>query len=568
MLLLQNLKLNYDASMDVLEKRVRKMLRVPFQSMEILRRSLDARDKSDIKYVYTIRVDTGKTPEEEKRILKQINNKNVMLTDGKEYEFPFAFSPKNETGNAILNTSEKHSENLEYHDDTNEFRPLIIGAGPAGYFAALELARAGFRPILCERGKTVEERTMDVNTFWETGLLLPDSNVSFGEGGAGTFSDGKLFTGNKDRSGRIRHLLKEFVRFGASPEIAYDAKPHIGTDVLVKIMKNMRREIEACGGEILFQTCLIDLLQEETSFESKKYPIYRAISKQKEQKFDIITSSIILAVGNGARDTFRMLHSFGLAMEAKPFAMGLRLEHPQSLIDHNMLGDASPLYPADYKLVHHTEDGRAVFSFCMCPGGYVVNASTEPEMLCVNGMSYSGRDGVNANSAIVVSISPPEQASVFWGMEFQRELEKRFYEAGNGQIPVQRLGDFIKGEKTASLGSVTPQTKGSYTLAELSHCLPNDMVEAIIEAIRSFDRYCPGFWMEDAILSGIEARTSSPIRIIRDESGQSVSHPGIIPAGEGAGYAGGITSSGADGIRAAEAAAEYILGKYQHSVSK
>ncbi len=556
MILLQNIKIPYNAKGEELERRVKKMLKAPFSSYEILRRSLDARDKSDIRYVYTIRVDTGRTEEEEQRLIRKINNKNVMLTNGKEYSFPFTPSP-----------------DLHLRE---EDRPVIIGAGPAGYFAALMLSSAGLRPILYERGKEVEERTVDVQRFWDKGILDTESNVSFGEGGAGTFSDGKLFTGNKDRSGMIRFLLKEFVHFGARPETAYDARPHIGTDVLVKIMENMRKEILSSGGEIFFQTCLtgitechketisdntLDIPPDRALFREKsdENPIYRLELRQRGSILVRNTRAVILAVGNSARDTFRLFHEYGLAMEAKPFAMGLRLEHPQSLIDRNMLGDASALYPADYKLVHHTEDGRAVFSFCMCPGGYVVNASSEPEMLCVNGMSYSGRGGVNANSAIVVSLTPPEGASPFWGMEFQQELEKRFYEAGNGLIPVQRLGDFIKGEVTEKFGSVIPQTRGAYKSAELSHILPEDMKEAIISAIKSFDRHCPGFFMEDAVLSGIEARTSSPVRMLRNESGQSISHAGIFPAGEGAGYAGGITSSGADGIRAAEAAAGYIL---------
>ena len=505
--------------------------------VRILRRSLDSRKQDRIHYHISAGV-FGFSPEEENKILKNSKHNNVMLTKEKEYHFPCSISDGAGEKSVL---SEKD-------------RPVIIGTGPAGYFAGYVLAAAGFRPILLERGKAVEDRARDVNSFWDGGTLNPESNVSFGEGGAGTFSDGKLYTGNKDKDGAQAFVLKAFHQLGAPEQITYDAKPHIGTDVLYKIMQNLRKALTDAGGEIRFSNCVTDIRRSGDR--------YLLTVQNEDMETELSTPAVLLAIGHSARDTFAMLDRRGLAMEQKPFAVGLRVEHPRVMIDHARYGDFASMLPAaDYKLVCHTKEDRAVFSFCMCPGGYVVNASTEPDGVVVNGMSYSGRSGPNSNSAIVVNVLPSDIPGdePMDAVTFQRELERAFFRVGEGAVPVQRFGDFTENRATTQLGSITPCIKGKIHLSNLRECLPEHLSRAIIEAMSSFEKDIPGFSGSDTILSGIESRTSSPVRILRDEQLQAEHFPGLFPCGEGAGYAGGILSAAVDGIHAAERLAAYLL---------
>ena len=537
MLQIRNIKLNVSYTQKDLIRACEKVLRKrPLPDVRILRRSLDSRKKDHIFYLVSAGV-FGLSEAEEKKIIRMVNDNNIMLTNRKKYVFPYSNMP--------LETDQ---------------RPIIIGTGPAGYFAGYVLANAGFRPILLERGKPVEERSADVNAFWDGGPLDPESNVSFGEGGAGTFSDGKLYTGNKDKDGIQQFVLETFHHYGAPKEITFDAKPHIGTDVLYRIMQNMRRAILDAGGEILFSHRVTEISRIHKGTEFSGYRV-SGISGDPDHSFQFETPAVVLAIGHSARDTFAMLLNHGLQMEKKPFAMGLRIEHPRTLIDHARFGDLAGILPAaDYKLVAHTTEDRAVFSFCMCPGGYVVNASTEDGGTVVNGMSYSGRSSRNSNSAIVVNVLPGDIPgdSPMDAVEFQRNLERSFYQAGQGNVPVQRLGDFCENRTGPLSESFQPCIKGKYQTANLRDCLPDTLSRAIIEAMPVFDREIPGFAMDDAILSGIESRTSSPVRILRDESLQATDHPGFFPCGEGAGYAGGIMSAAVDGIRVAEKVAEML----------
>ncbi len=545
MITVQNIKLPVTYRKKDLTEYCEKILKCrSLPEVKILRRSLDARNREQIHYHISAAV-TGFSPEEEKQIMRRVHNKNIMLTNERKYAFPV----QNNDGPA------------------EESRPVIIGTGPAGYFAGLMLARAGFRPILIERGKEVEQRKKDVEHFWETGILDTESNVSFGEGGAGTFSDGKLYTGNKDKDGAQKLVLDTFHRFGAPEEITYDAKPHIGTDVLYGIMQNMRKEITELGGEIHFshQLCGIEEIEAGEKGHSQYKLTIKKLCKQdgEDDALIITTPAVIPAIGHSARDTFGMLGEFGLMMEQKPFAMGLRIEHPREMIDHLRYGNATDelhLPAADYKLTCHTSSGRAVFSFCMCPGGYVVNASTEKSGTVVNGMSYSGRSGKNSNSALVVNILPEDIPGdePMDAVAFQRELEQRFHSLGDGRVPVQRWEDFCNDRASEGMVSVEPQIKGEYTPANLRKGLPEMLSHAIIEAVPVFAKELPGFDMPDAVLSGIESRTSSPVRMIRNDELQAVEHPGIFPCGEGAGYAGGIMSAAVDGIHVAEKTAGYL----------
>ena len=518
-----------------IEKVIWKKLKgASFKDWKIYKRSLDSRRKNDIHYVLTLHINLA-DPSKEASLIKKINNKNIMSTKEAEYRFP-----------TVLDASIR-----------DEDRPVIAGAGPAGYFAAIYLAEAGFRPIVIERGKAVEDRSRDVESFWNGGSLNPESNVSFGEGGAGTFSDGKLYTGNKNKGGYFTEVLNAFHRFGAAPEITYDAKPHIGTDVLKTVIKNMRDYIISKGGEVRFGNRLEGI--EDLGDGSYKLSVS---STDTGEKSEIVTKTLILAIGHSARDTMRMLIDKGFNMEQKPYAVGLRVEHKREMIDKAMYGEMADKLPAaDYKLTYHAENGRAVFSFCMCPGGYVVNSSSEPGHLVINGMSYSGRNGENSNTAMIVGVTPddfegdtPEDA-----IRYQEKLERSFFEVEGGKIPVQRLEDFTEQRKTEALGKVTPQIKGEYALSEISHLLPEELREALTESFESFGRTIQGYDDPDTVLSGIESRTSSPVRIVRNELMMADGFPGILPIGEGAGYAGGITSAAADGIKAAEKAAEYIL---------
>lgn len=511
-----------------LEDKIRKILHLKkseFIKYQILKQSIDARKKPDVYYSYIIDVEV----EQESAILRRAGKKNTRIQkleqQKKNYSTPVH-------GNEIL-----------------PHKPVIVGAGPAGLFCAWLLAKEGYRPIILERGAPVEERVRDVQNFWETGKLNPDSNVQFGEGGAGTFSDGKLNTLVKDAYGRNRFVLETFVRFGAPEQILYEQKPHIGTDILTKVIRNMRDEIIAFGGEIRFHSRLSGIglklletqsLQEITVNEGEKIPV----------------ETLVIAIGHSARDTFQMLYESGLPMQAKAFAVGVRIEHPQRMIQEVQYGPvwAERLPAASYKLAEKTGDGRGVYTFCMCPGGYVVNASSEEHLLAVNGMSYSGRAGDNANSAVIVTVTPEDygDSHPLAGIGFQRRLESLAYQEGRGKIPVQCFGDFCRNQKTIRLGEIHPQAKGGYRLANVRAIFPKDLSDALEKGIYAMEKKISGFAREDALLSGVESRTSSPVRLLRSETMESKIE-GIYPCGEGAGYAGGIMSAAMDGLKVAEA---------------
>ncbi|MES1241587.1 MAG: NAD(P)/FAD-dependent oxidoreductase [Acidobacteriota bacterium] len=433
-------------------------------------------------------------------------------------------------------------------------RPIVIGLGPCGLFAGLLLAEMGFRPLILERGKAVRERTVDTFGLWNKGELDPESNVQFGEGGAGTFSDGKLYSQIKDPGHRGRKVLQEFVEAGAPPEILYVSKPHIGTFRLVKMVETMRAKIESLGGEIRFGSRVEDLIVEE----GRLHGVVIAGGADGER---LDAGKVVLAVGHSARDTFAMLHRRGVAIEAKPFSIGFRIEHPQALIDRCRYGPQAghPLLgAADYKLVHHCRNGRSVYSFCMCPGGTVVAAASEPGGVVTNGMSQYSRDERNANSGIVVGITPDDYpGGPLAGIELQRHWERRAFELGGGtyEAPGQLVGDFLAGRPSTDFGSVLPSYRPGVRLGDLSTGLPDYAIEAIREALPAFGRTIPGFAMNDALLTAVETRTSSPVRIPRNEDFQSLNTEGLYPAGEGAGYAGGILSAAVDGIKVAEAVA-------------
>jgi uncharacterized protein len=438
-------------------------------------------------------------------------------------------------------------------------RPLVIGTGPCGLLAGLLLAQMGFRPILLERGKAVRERTRDTWGLWRKGQLNPESNVQFGEGGAGTFSDGKLYSQIKDPKHHGRKVLEEFVKAGAPPEILYVSKPHIGTFKLVSMVEHMRANIESLGGEFHFNSRVEDLDIED----GQLHGVVLADGTR------IASDHVVLAVGHSARDSFAMLHARGVFIEPKPFSIGLRIEHPQSLIDRCRFGEQAGnpiLGAADYKLVHHCANGRSVYSFCMCPGGTVVAAASEPGRVVTNGMSQYSRNERNANAAIVVGVTPgdfPGEAAMnpLAGIEFQRHWEEAAFDAGGGDYsaPAQRVGDFLAGRPSRGTGAVVPSYTPGVHWTDLSTCLPDYAVAAIREALPAFDRQIPGFAMDDAVLTGVETRTSSPIRIRRGDDHQSVNTRGLYPAGEGAGYAGGILSAAVDGIEIAEALALNML---------
>ena len=496
-------------------------------SFRIVRQSIDARKKPEIRLVYTVDV---RVKGSEKKVLAACRkDSNVGPSDGVRYRFP------------------------EPGKETLHGRPVIVGTGPAGLFCGYLLARAGYRPLLLERGEDVESRIGRVEEFWKTGKLAPDSNVQFGEGGAGTFSDGKLNTLVKDRDGRNAEVLRIFAENGAPEAICYEARPHVGTDVLARVVKSMRERILSWGGEVRFGAKVTDLLIREG----------RVCGVACENGEQIESGAVVLAIGHSARDTFAMLLEKGIPMEAKSFAVGFRVEHPQELINLSQYGQKAPekLPPASYKLTARTSEGRGVYSFCMCPGGYVVNASSEPGRLAVNGMSYSGRNGKNANSAIIVSVTPEDYGAdgPLSGICFQRMLEERAFRAADGMVPVQRYADYAErsgGERRARFvpEDFAPAVKGRWKPADLRRILPPPVRKAFLEGMEAFDRIIPGFADDAVCLSGVESRTSSPVRIPRDESLQS-SVRGLYPCGEGAGYAGGITSAAMDGMRAAEAIA-------------
>ena len=439
-------------------------------------------------------------------------------------------------------------------------RPVVIGAGPCGYFAALILAEMGFRPILIERGKIVRERTKDTFAFWRKRELNPESNAQFGEGGAGTFSDGKLYSGVKDPRHLGRKVLNEFVEAGAPDDILYAAKPHIGTFRLVSMIEHLREKIEGLGGEFRFGTRVERILIGKSKSGERQVE-----GVQLSDGTTLAADHIVLAVGHSARDTFQMLHDEGVYLEAKPFSIGFRIEHPQSLIDRCRFGPNAGnklLGAADYKIVHHASNGRSVYSFCMCPGGTVVATASEPGRVVTNGMSQYSRAERNANAGIVVGITPADYPGhPLAGIAFQRHWEERAFEAGgrNYSAPGQRVGDFIAGRASTALGTVTPSYKPSVTPTDLSTCLPDYAIMAIREALPAFDKQIPDFSMADAVLTGVETRTSSPISIRRGEDFQSINTRGLYPAGEGAGYAGGILTAAIDGIKVAEAVARATI---------
>lgn len=524
-----------------LHKEAAKILRVSekeIHSIQIIKRSLDARKKPDLFYSYVIDVSVDK----EDKILKQAKRTKDgrLVLNGhaitKETPFTYTFPVTMENGSVTC-------------------RPVIIGMGPAGLFAAYFLAKAGFRPIILERGKSVDDRQNDVETFWETGKLDPESNVQFGEGGAGTFSDGKLNTLVKDKYGRNREVLRLLVAFGASEDILYDAKPHVGTDVLKNVVRNMRNAIIEYGGEVRFESKVTDLILDDGELTGV------VINKEEQIK----TNAAILAVGHSARDTFSLLLEKQIPMEAKPFAVGLRVEHSQQMMNTCQYGAGNDDMPAAaYKVAAKTGDGRGVYSFCMCPGGYVVNASSEDKRLCVNGMSYSQRNGKNANSAIIVTVTPDDFGNgALDGVKFQRELEEKAYKAGNGKVPVQTYQSFCSAvlhtpEKPDAGATFAPAIKGQYTYADITGILPSFLNRGIMEGMEQFGKEIKGFNRPDTLLSAVESRTSSPVRILRDDMTLQSQVCGLYPCGEGAGYAGGITSAAMDGIKVAEAVARAL----------
>jgi hypothetical protein len=497
-------------------------------AFNVFKRGYDARKRDGIVLVYTIDV----TVRDDAAILAKFPaDSHVKIAPDTSYRF------------------------VAHLQEAPDLRPVIVGFGPCGLMAGLVLAQMGFRPIILERGKKVRERTKDTWALWRKGQLDPESNVQFGEGGAGTFSDGKLYSQIKDPKHYGRKVLAEFVKAGAPEEILYVSKPHIGTFRLVKMVENMRAQIEALGGEIRFQQQVTDVLIEDGHI--------RGITLATGQQ--LRTNHVILALGHSARDTFKMLHERGVFMEQKPFSLGFRIEHPQALIDQARFGKhaGNPLLgAADYKLVHHAKNGRDVYSFCMCPGGQVVAATSEVGRVVTNGMSQYSRAERNANAGIVVGITPTDYpGNPLAGMEFQRQWESRAYELGgsNYAAPGQLVGDFIKGIASTQLGSVEPSYQPGVQLTNLATSLPTYAIEAIREALPAFENQIRGFSMYDAVLTGVETRTSSPLRMTRDQGMQSLNVKGLFPAGEGAGYAGGILSAGVDGIRVAEALATQMM---------
>lgn len=512
---------------DGIRKRKRKLQvsQKDIKKIEITKKSIDARKKEQVSYSYSVRVEVPKDME------KKICNMNLPdITQASERKY--YFQPCGET-------------RLSHP-------PVIAGMGPAGLFLGLMLSEAGFCPVILEQGGDVEERLLSVENFWKTGNLDIHSNVQFGEGGAGTFSDGKLNTMVKDTVGRNRLVLELFVKYGAPPDILYKNKPHIGTDKLRDIVKNMRRRMQELGACIYFHTKL-------TNIESNdgRVAAVEAEALETSGKIRIPCEVLVLAIGHSARDTFGMLKEKQLWMQPKPFAIGVRVEHPQELINRVQYGSAAKYLPAaDYKLTHQARNGRSIYSFCMCPGGYVLNASSEQGMTAVNGMSNYARDGRNANSALIVTVSPNDFGStdVLSGVEFQRKWERAAFLAGNGKIPVQLYGDLLDGKVSTGFGAILPDMMGNYQFADMRQCLPAEVTASLLEGMEAFDKKIPGFGNREAVFSGVETRTSSPVRILRNEQYQA-NIRGIYPCGEGAGYAGGITSAAMDGIRVYEAVA-------------
>lgn len=502
---------------------------IPSFSYKIVRKSIDARKKPDIFYIYTVAVSfDGK---QEDYIIKKCKCKNASFYN------PVIYEPKINIKHNCLK------------------RPIIVGEGPAGLFAGLILSRAGLNPIIIERGDNVDNRVEKVENFWLNGSIDEETNVQFGEGGAGTFSDGKLNTLVKDKTGKNQFVLDTFVLHGADSACAYDAKPHVGTDVLKNVVSSIRNEIIQNGGSVVNLCKLTDLVVKNDRIDSI------IVNNTSSEKEIIETDDLILAIGHSARDTFRMLYDRGLNIEQKNFALGIRIQHPQKMINESQYGQGynEDLPPSPYKVTNHTSNGRDVFSFCMCPGGYVVNASSINGHTCVNGMSYSDRGSENANSALIVAVDRKDFGSEdpLAGVMLQERLEKEAFELSNGCIPVQLFKDYCENRESEGFLSVKPMFKGKTAFSNLRKLFPEEINEALIESINKFSYTIEGFNDDDAILAAVESRTSSPIRILRDEKLES-NIKGIYPCGEGAGYAGGIMSAAMDGIKVAEA----IINKY------
>lgn len=541
---------------DVLKKKAAKLLRITENDIEdivIMRQSIDARKKPQIVDVFMIDVSVKGASDKkaEEKVVSRAKDKGITVVTSVTYNFLERAGIEGDMPSKALDT-----------------RIAVIGSGPAGLFCAYMLASNGFKPVVFERGADVDKRQEIVEKFWETGKLDTRTNVQFGEGGAGTFSDGKLNTMVKDKDGRGRKALSLFTAFGADSKIMYDAKPHIGTDVLRKVVKNMRNEIISLGGEFRFETQVTDIVL------SKDGGVKALVANGAEIPFDIA----VLAIGHSARDTFSMLKDREVSMQKKPFAVGFRVEHPQKLINLSQYGIEEPksLPVASYKLVMNTKEGRGVYSFCMCPGGYVVNASSEEGRLAVNGMSYSGRDSENANSAIIITVNPKDFGSddVLAGVEFQRKLEEKAYVLGGGKIPVEYYEDFKKavspfGDKTGDKNNpkepvrfrdvCKPNTKGAYVFSNVHEILPDDLNKSFVEGMEKFGTMIKGYNSPDALIAGVETRTSSPVRINRTQIGESENIKGLYPCGEGAGYAGGIMSAAMDGIKIAEFIAKKLV---------
>ena len=519
---INNITLKLDEPMKLLEKKVSKKLKIDKKEIEefkILKESIDARKKHDIKFNYIVEVKC----KNEKNLVQRLKDKDIKLEEEVKEEF-------------VYGTKEMKS------------RPVVIGLGPAGLFAALTLAKHGYNPVVYERGEDVDNRTKTVEKFWngETPLNL-ESNVQFGEGGAGAFSDGKLTTRIKDK--KCTYVLEELVKAGAPKEIIYSGKPHVGTDILKDVVKNIREEIKKLGGEVNFNSKLEKINIKDGKLKS-------IIVNGKE----VSCETLILAIGHSSRDTYEMLYKEGVYMEPKAFAIGVRIEHPQKMINESQYGEYANhprLKAADYKLTYQSKKlDRGVYSFCMCPGGVVVVAASEEGRLVSNGMSYHARDLENANSALVVTVKPDdfEGNLPLKGMEFQRKYEEMAYKLGGGnyKAPIQLVGDFLKDRPSEKLGSVTPSYIPGFEFKELKNCLPNYVIEALREGIVYFDKKIKGYAMDDAVLTGIETRTSAPVRINRNENLESINIDGLYPTGEGAGFAGGIISAAVDGIKVAE----------------
>lgn len=530
---INNITLGLDDGEELLAKKVSKKLKInenDINELIIIKKSIDARKKNDIKFNYCIDVICDK----EKKILSRVHDKDVKFEEIKEVE-------------ALTRGNEELKS-----------RPVVVGFGPSGIFAALTLAREGYKPIVYERGEDVDKRTETVDKFWKTGELNLESNVQFGEGGAGTFSDGKLTTRIKDF--RCSFVLDELIKGGAPSEIKYESKAHVGTDLLKDVVKNIREEIKSLGGEVNFNSKV-----EKIEYENGKLKSIFVNGEEKD------CQALVLAIGHSSRDTYEMLYEKGVSMEAKAFAIGVRIEHPQEVINLSQYGENykhPKLQAADYRLTYQSEKlKRGVYSFCMCPGGVVVAAASENGRLVSNGMSYHARDLANANSALVVTVSPEdfEGDSPLRGMEFQRHYESLAFKLGGGnyKAPVQLVGDFMKDRVSTKLGKVIPSYTAGYVFKELRDCLPNYVVEALKEGIQNFDKKIKGYGDDDAVLTGIETRTSAPVRIHRNATLESINVEGLYPTGEGAGFAGGIISAAVDGIKVAE----HIINKYNRPKS-